>query len=277
MGAGKTYPNAVPCWIDIEQPDTEATQAFYGGLFGWSFEDTMPPDAPGSYFVASLDGHVVGGVGMPGATPQWNTYVAVDDIAAAVVDVVRLGGTAEEPESAGPAGTSAVCRDPEGVELRLWQPGYRQGSELVNAPGSWNFSDLHTADEAGATSFYGQLFGWELDDLGFGKMWRRPGYGDHLAASTDPDIHERQAEVGAPPGFVDCVAWLAPLEVGEVPHWHVTFAVADRDTAVARALELGAVLGGEPLDTEWTRSAVIRDPQGAVLTLSQFAPSTGER
>ena len=34
-------------------------------------------------------------------------------------------------------------------------------------------------------------------------------------------------------------------------------------------------LGGEVLssaETMWTRSAVIRDPQGAELTLSQFAP-----
>jgi hypothetical protein len=28
-------------------------------------------------------------------------------------------------------------------------------------------------------------------------------------------------------------------------------------------------------DTDWTKSAHIRDPQGAELTLSQFTPPTG--
>ena len=103
-------------------------------------------------------------------------------------------------------------------------------------------------------------------------MWRRPGYGDHLAATIDPGIGERQAAVGAPPGFADVVAWLKPLADGESPHWHVTFAVADRDAAVGVAERLGGSIVSGPHDDAWTRSAVVRDPQGAVFTLSQFAP-----
>ncbi len=103
-------------------------------------------------------------------------------------------------------------------------------------------------------------------------MWRRPGYGDHLAATSDPQIHERQAAVSAPPGFADAIAWLAPLRAGEEPHWHVTFAVADRDEAIATALALGGTDLRGPVDTPWTKMAVVRDPQGAVFTLSQFTP-----
>jgi hypothetical protein len=259
----KTYPPGVPCWIDVTQQDTEATKTFYGGLFGWTFEDLLPEHVPGSYWVASLDGAVVGAVGMPGPSPQWHTYVSVDDIEAACASVVRLGGRAEEPEVAGPAGTSAVCTDPHGVEIRLWQPGYRAGAELVNAPGSWNFSDLHTDDRTGAASFYGALFGWELDDFDGSGMWRRPGYGAHLGRSDGP---------GEPPGFSDCIGWLADLSGDEVPHWHVTFSVADRDESLARALELGAEQAGPLVDNEWVHSVDIRDPQGACLTLSQFDP-----
>lgn len=29
------YPAGVPCWIDIVQPDLDATSTFYGGLIGW--------------------------------------------------------------------------------------------------------------------------------------------------------------------------------------------------------------------------------------------------
>ena len=60
----------------------------------------------------------------------------------------------------------------------------------------------------------------------------------------------------------------------EPARWHVTISVADRDDSVAVAERLGAtVLQSE--ETEWTRHAVLRDPQGAELTLSQFTPPDG--
>jgi predicted enzyme related to lactoylglutathione lyase len=151
---------------------------------------------------------------------------------------------------------------------------------VVNVAGAWNFSDLHTADPAAAKAFYGQVFGWQGDDLDLGDgqaatMWRRPGYGDHLAATVDPDIHRRQDAVSAPPGFADAIAWLAPRGGGEEPHWHVTFAVADRDGIVESAVRLGAIDLSGPMDTAWTKAATVRDPQGATFTLSQFTPPTG--
>ena len=145
------------------------------------------------------------------------------------------------------------------------------GAQLTNAPGSWNFSDLHTADAAEAERFYRGAFGWVFADLGYGTALHVPGYGDHLEATIDPDIRTRQSD--APEGFEDVIGGLAPLAEGEAPHWHVTFTVADRDDAVARADRLGAtVLGRE--DSMWTKTVTIRDPQGAVFTASQFTPPT---
>jgi predicted enzyme related to lactoylglutathione lyase len=76
------YPAGVPCWVDTAQPDPEAAAAFYGGLFGWEFEDRMPAGSPGRYLVAQLRGRDVAGVGsqpegMP-STAAWNHYVCVD-------------------------------------------------------------------------------------------------------------------------------------------------------------------------------------------------------
>jgi hypothetical protein len=132
------------------------------------------------------------------------------------------------------------------------------------------FSNLETPDPDAARSFYGQLFGWEADETGGGTaLWRRPGYGDHLEATSDPDIRVRQAK--APPGFADAVAWLGAT-TGPA-RWRVTFSVADRDAGVAATERLGGTLVGEPVDDQWTKTAQIRDPQGAELTLSQFAPA----
>jgi predicted enzyme related to lactoylglutathione lyase len=273
----RTYPHGVPCWVDTEQADPDATRRFYGELLGWTFEDAMPPEAPGHYWIASLDGRDVAAVapGVEGAA-GWHTYVAVDDADAAAASVAANGGVVTaEPQDAGPGGRAASCRDPAGAAFRLWQPRARPGAQLVNAPGTWNFSDLHTSDVEGAKAFYAAVFGWEAADLGFASMFRRPGYGDHLESTVDPAIRERQSEVDAPPGFEDAIGWLAPLEPGAPsPHWHVTFSVADRDESVATAERLGATVASST-DTEWAKVAEIRDPQGAELTLSQFTPPTG--
>lgn len=102
-------------------------------------------------------------------------------------------------------------------------------------------------------------------------MVRRPGYGGHLEATVDPDIRARQSGMAAPPGFEDAIGWIAPTDAAEAPHWHVSFAVSDRDLTVAEAERLGAQVLVQD-ETEWTRTARIRDPQGAEFTASQFTP-----
>jgi predicted enzyme related to lactoylglutathione lyase len=54
----------------------------------------------------------------------------------------------------------------------------------------------------------------------------------------------------------------------------VTFTVADRDDSAAAAEQLGGTVLSTT-DSDWTRDAQIRDPQGAVFTLSQYSPASG--
>jgi uncharacterized protein len=259
----RSYPAGVPCWVDTDQTDVDAARHFYAGLFGWTFSNAVPPDAPGTYLIATLDGADVAAIGpAEGDAPAaWNTYIAVDYADPVAASVGAAGGTVVvEPVDAGPGGRLAGCVDPRGAHFRLWQPRRRLGAQLVNAPGSWNFSDLHTADAAAAEAFYAPLFGWEFDDVGFGTMIRRPGYGDHLAARVDPGIRDRQDGISAPPGFADAIGWLVPLGEGR-DHWHVTFTVADRDDSVSIAERLGAtVISSE--DTDWTKKRVDPRPAG---------------
>lgn len=280
MSDVRTYPEGVPSWIDLEHPDLDDAMTFYGELFGWTFSDASPADMPSRYVVARLDGRDVAALGGPvdagdsaTVSSAWNTYIAVDDAAAVVARVEAAGGrVVVGPADAGDRGRFASCADPDGVPFRLWQARAKPGAQVVNTPGAWNFSDLHAADPAASAAFYTEVFGWSVDDIGFAEMIRRPGYGDHLAATTDPDIHARQAAVQVPPGFADAIAWLAPVEPDEKPHWHVSFTVADRDATVEAVERLGGSVLGQT-GTDWTRDALVRDPQGAVFTASQFAPS----
>jgi hypothetical protein len=272
----RTYPHGVPCWIDTEQPDVEAATAFYGGLFGWTFEDAMPPGTARRYMIAKLAGEDVGAIAGPGAeAPTWRTYIAVDDADVAVARLVSAGAAVRaDPSNHGDDGRGAVLTDPTGITFRIWQAGRRSGAQVVNLPGAWNFSDLHAADPHAAIAFYETAFGWQADDLGFATLVRRPGYGDHLEATVDPDIRKRQAEVSVPSGFEDAIAWVALTAKHEAPQWHVSFTVANRDQTAVEAERLGAHVLRQD-DTQWTRTALIRDPQGAEFTASQFTPLEG--
>jgi hypothetical protein len=276
MSKPRTYPHGVTSWIDTEQPDLEAARVFYTGLFGWRMTDARPPGAPDSYVVATIDNQDVAAL-VPSLTDtaKWNTYVAVDNADATAAAVTANGGALiAPPEDAGHAGRAAGCADPFGAEFRLWQAAGRLGAQRANSPGAWNFSDLYTPDRDAAMAFYTPLFSWRAADLdqGAGTMLQVPGYGDHLAATVDPGIHERQES--APAGFADVIGGLVVIGAGETPRWHVTFTVADRDDSAATAERLGATVVSSS-DNMWTKDALVRDPQGAEFTVSQFTPPDG--
>jgi predicted enzyme related to lactoylglutathione lyase len=269
----RTYPPGVPSWIDLETPDALAVAPFYETVLGWTLTDAMPPGAPGHYLIATLDGRDVGAIASGGASigsaSAWNTYFAVSDADTAAAAVEAAGGTITAPPSDTPGGRPVACLDPEGASFRLWQAGRRLGAQVVNTPGAWNFSHLHTADAAAALAFYSAFLPWQRDGTAAGFL-RVPGYGDHLAATVDPGIHERQRH--ALSGFADAIGGFVPLDPGEPPHWHVTFTVDDRDASAAAARSAGGTLVSTTED-EWVRGAVLRDPAGAEFSVGQFAPT----
>lgn len=277
MSEPRTYPHGVPSWVDTVAQDLDEAKRFYSGLFGWTFTDAIPAEAPGSYLIATIDGQDVAAIASPEGdeSATWRTYIAVDDADTTATAVENAGGTVTlAPVDAGPGGRLAVCVDPRGAEFRLWQARRRLGAQLVNVPGTWNFSDLQTTDPHAAAQFYSAVFGWEVDDVGFGTMVRRPGYGAHLAATVYPNILDVQSEASAPPGYEDAVAWMGIIGEGRQETWQVSFTVEDRDTSAATAERLGATVVHSE-DSEWTRDATVRDPQGAQFVMSQFTPPKG--
>jgi uncharacterized protein len=273
-----TYLQGVPCWTDTSQPDPEAAVDFYTGLFGWEFEDVMPPGAPGKYFIARIRGGDVAAVASQpegeSTTPAWSTYVWVDSADDAAAKVRDAGGKVlMEPFDVMEAGRMAVFADPEGAEFRVWQAKDHRGARVVNEHGSLNFNGLNARDPNGAKAFYGSVFGWGTLALGGGvEMWRLPGYGDFLE-KDDPGLRERVAEVGGPDGFEDVVASLNPIgnDRPDVPaHWSVTFGVDDADAIAEKAEKLGGEVIAPPFDAPWVRTTVIADPQGATLIANKF-------
>lgn len=273
------FPAGVPAWVERLVHDPRGLTDFYGGLFGWTFEDrSSDTDAP--YLVASLNGKPAAAIGTVRdgtAADAWHTSVSVGDVDVAAERVRAGGGTVVAgPAELGDLARIATCTDPSGASFGLWEPGAIRGAAVVNAPGSWNFSDLNTTDVEGAKTFYGEVFRWEVDevDIGTGEqslMVRLPGYADFLQ-QFDPGIRERHASFGAPPGFSEAIAWIVPLPEGEAPHWSVTFTVADADAIAEGARRLGGAVEVEPADVGPTRMSMCRDPAGARFTASAFNP-----
>jgi uncharacterized protein len=281
------YIPGVPCWVDASQPDPEAAVEFYSGLFGWEFEDVMPPGPEGRYFIARLRprsifelGRDVAAVGsIPESAPPmatWNTYVWVDsadETASKVRDAG--GGVVIEPFDVIDASRMAVFTDPEGAGFCVWQAKEHKGARVVNDPGSLNFNGLNTRDVEGAKSFYGSVFGWQTLAMDGGvELWTLSGYGDFLERHH-PGLRKQMAEVGAPEGFEDVVAQIIPItsDQPDTPaHWSVTFAVDDADATAAKATELGGKVIVPPFDAPWVRMTVIGDPQGATFIASKFVP-----
>jgi predicted enzyme related to lactoylglutathione lyase len=292
------YIPGVPCWVDASEPDPKAAVDFYGGLFGWEFEDAMPA-SDGEYFIArhevtggwslfdtsaeSRGGDVAAVGSIPeGAPPMatWNTYFWVDNADEAASKVRDAGGdVVMEPFDVMDASRIAVLTDPEGAAFRVWEAKEHKGARLVNDPGSLNFNGLNTRDVEGAKSFYGSVFGWKtMTPFPGGEMWTLSGYGEYLEG-YHPGLRTKMAEAGAPDGFADVVAQINPIpdDQPDTPaHWSVTFATDDADATAAKATELGGQVIVPPFDAPWVRITVIGDPQGATFVASKFVPENRE-
>ena len=80
---------------------------------------------------------------------MWNTYIAVDDVDAAVDKVGSAGGQVLMPAfDIGDAGRMAFVADPTGAAVALWQANQHIGATLVNEPGALIWDELIT-DNAG--------------------------------------------------------------------------------------------------------------------------------
>jgi predicted enzyme related to lactoylglutathione lyase len=272
------YIAGVPSWVDTSQPDPDAAAAFYGGLFGWEFEDALPAGSGGRYLLARLRGGDVAAVSSPPeGTPAhavWNTYIWVEDADETAARAREAGGgVLSEPFDVMDACRMAVLADPEGAVFCVWQAGEHRGARIVNEPGSLNFNGLNTRDPAAAKRFYGAVFGWPTLDLGSGEIWTLRAYGDYLEELT-PGTRERTAELGAA-GFEDVVAAITPIAADDADtpaHWTVTFSTADADATAAKATELGGSVLLAPVDAPYSRLTVLRDPQGATFAATAFVP-----
>jgi uncharacterized protein len=133
------------------------------------------------------------------------------------------------------------------------------GERTSHRPGTFSWTDLTTSDQEAAKAFYGELFGWQAEDVpvGEGITYTMMSVDGKNVAAVSP-LREDQRQQGIPP------FWLS----------YVT--VDDADAAASRVAELGGTVLAEPFDVfDAGRMAVLQDPQGAFFAVWQARESIG--
>jgi len=256
MSRRDRYEPGVPCWVTAMQPDVDAAAQYYGRLFGWEYRDSD------GFLTATLRGRDVASVAPlapgvePPPAPDWLTQISVDS----------AEGTAEKAEAAGgrvvagvlefEIGRLVVIEDPGGAVFNAWEPRTRHGAQLVNEPGAWAMSRLDTPDPERAAAFYGELFGWELENV---MPAGSPQY--YIARLGGKDV-----------GAVSAL----PPDAPESAAWNTYVWVDSADETAAKARAAGGTIVAEPFDSlDGGRMAVIADPGGAVVAVWELGEHRG--
>jgi uncharacterized protein len=128
-GAGLVKEPGAMTWNELTTRDPGAAKAFYGEVFGWSFEEKEFDR--GSYTVIELGGEGFGGITdrIPADLPaHWLVYFAVEDADATVSEATERGGEAAVgPFDIDEVGRIAVIKDPWGAIFAVIQPQPGEG------------------------------------------------------------------------------------------------------------------------------------------------------
>ncbi|MFC7218576.1 VOC family protein [Streptomyces polyrhachis] len=252
-----TVPRApgTPGWVTLLSHSLPAARDFYGALFGWQF--TEPGARVGPYEHAlrvQCGGRDLAGMGelapRSRRLPAWTPYFTVPD-ADGAADAVRFtGGTvAVGPLDLGRRGRMALCADPAGAVLGVWQP--RGPHEPPRRPqtGAAVWHELWVPEPSAVTRFYEWVFGCAFDKQPDGSLTLRAG--GRAVAAIRP---------------------LSPAFPPHTPaHWGTHFAVKDVAESLDRLLGLGGrVLRGPYETAAGRRRAEAADPEGARFTLVEW-------
>ena len=258
----------VPCLVAGVFTDPQAAAAFYSDLFGWESEDLMPDDHPGSYVLGRLRGRDAAAIvsqhgAPPPPEPVWTTLIWVESADEAAARAEEAGGrVVAQPFDSPGGGRQAVLADPAGAVFSVWEPRERRGAQVVNEPGAWSMSALSTDDPEGAKRFYSELFGWNTRSFEMG--------GSEVTMFTVPDYVGGEPQQPVPRDVV--AVMMPPTGEDDAPaRWTVDFWVADVDAAVSKLSQAGGEVLSPPVELTGAalRQAAVRDPQGALLTLTQ--------
>ena len=244
-------------WCDLSSFRVARAKDFYSHLFGWTYHAATQPDGSPYYVAAAPFRDAAAIFEMPANFQQmglprfWMSYIAVDDIQAAVDRAKRLGGIVEVgPVAFDDDASIALIRDPLGAGFTIYQGTGLEPRADAGDPGRMVWNALYVSDANSVKAFYQELFGWRIapDPQYAGSYSVCTAEGETVAA-----IHELREEIR-----------------GRFEFWGVHFAVHD----LAAAKSIIEANGGEILYEEsdgGRPTALAADPDGAAFFIAEHA------
>ncbi len=243
-----------PCWYDLSTPDVHRAAAFYGRLFGWTYEASG--GELGNYHQALVDGRRAAGIGQPPADnpmpSAWTVHFAAPELDAMVAQATALGAVVMGPMDIPGQGRMAMVQDPAGAWFGLWQPQGHEGFGIAETAGAMAWNEVAAPDADAATAFYTSLLGATSEAMtGAPTDYRMLKHGDRMIGGI---IQMDEKWEGVP------------------PHWMPYFQVDDVAATVATTRETGGKVAVEPFEAGPGRlAAVLNDPFGAVFSVVQMS------
>lgn len=244
-------------WYDLLTNDVEGAKRFYGGLFGWGFDDGGEKSPV--FTTILLNGRPIGGIAATKKmersvnSSQWVSNLSVADVDRAVEEVQRLGGTViSEPMDLPHRGRIAVVRDNQNALLALVSSPTGDPPVDRTEVGGWLWTELWTRDAGASLAFYEGLVGYDP-----------VSYED----DSPGDYHLLQRD------GVNLAGVLAYDFKAVEPNWLPYILVNDPASLVGRVEELGGrVLFPPDPGIRNGSVAVIADPSGAAVTIQKWPP-----
>lgn len=241
-------------------PRPAEARAFFAELLGWTYGEI-----PGVGHLIKVQGHDIGGLfdleGIntpPGTPPCIGIMVKVASADSVVERVAALGGTAGPAFDIAENGRMAVCFDPNGANIDVWESKKQLGtavdSSLHGAP-SW-FENV-TTDPARASVFYSELFGWKPETMTMPN-------GEYTVFKLGG------ASIAGMMSLPTAIAGTAAI-AGQRPFWSTYFTVTDADSSAHAVTRLGGTITTPVHDVPGVgRSFGATSPQGVAFQGIQY-------
>lgn len=262
----------MPLWVDLATTDVAKAQEFYGGLFGWSFEQVA--EGYEGYIIAKRDGMPVAGLALiPEGSSMWGLSLYTPNVIDAHAKAVAAGAVSIlSPRDNGESrGEMAVVTDPAGAAIGLKCPADEHALFAAGEPGTPVWHELLVGKNWEDTAkFYHELAGWDIRQIG-GTGGRSSG-GGNLDGKGD-EVSESEGSryaVGEYEGAALVGLWDTSTFEGAPSMWTLTMGVANMGAAITSVVELGGLVVREPWESEFGLMATITDPAGALLNLCEI-------
>jgi predicted enzyme related to lactoylglutathione lyase len=244
-------------WNDLVTEDIDAAQRFYGGMFGWTFQESRGEGGAEYLLAREGDAYVAGLLAASGRedgrnVSRWVPYVSVPDVDVAIERGVAAGADVAASARDLALGRVAAIVDPQGAVIGLANSDIGDPDDRTTrgALGRVVWHEMLSADPVASAGFYRLIAGYELNTVN-----RRGGDYTLLEQGGMP----RAGIMERPNNDVE-------------PVWLTHFGVSDPAAAARKAESLGGrVIAAPSPELRDGNMAIVTDPSGAVLVLSKLS------